>query len=529
MVTAQGKMDLEKKGRQSYQGWMTARLLAFSNGDLQALYDRSNGFYRRQLILTTRDRPTGRADDPDLAEKLCAEIEGIFLWAFAGLRRLIANRFQFTESPRTLGNREYVKSKANNAIEFMEHRYDILIVKDFSRFSRRNSRGLVELEDLRDAGARIISIGDDVDFPNDDDWLKIQLQFLLNEMPVTDTSKKVKSVIRRRQEDAKWICAAPYGYIVNRQQQFEIVPTEADIVRRIFSLYLGGWGYKKIANWLTDEGIPTPRMEDHPETIGCYQNCDICVLRSGKARKNDPPIPKDIAPISSHPRPAVKKPEPEAFEAMEKAAQRLTPVTLELGGKSPVIVDGTADLRTAARRVMFGKVLNAGQTCVEPDYAFVREDALEPFLAGCRAALAEFFPNGDFGEMPVIVNEKHYARVKALLSSGRAAIGGGFDDARRFIEPTVLVDVGLDSPVMYRAAFRAAFGEDALPLYASKACCFKQMYRLAAEEGLGVDVVSAGEIFTARSAGFPMERAFFHSNNKTDRDIAFAMKSKTAF
>jgi cell fate regulator YaaT (PSP1 superfamily) len=58
------------------------------------------------------------------------------------------------------------------------------------------------------------------------------------------------------------------------------------------------------------------RMEDHPETIGCYQNCDICVLRSGKARKNDPPIPKDIAPISSHPRPAVKKPEPEAFEAM---------------------------------------------------------------------------------------------------------------------------------------------------------------------------------------------------------------------
>ena len=75
---------------------------------------------------------------------------------------------------------------------------------------------------------------------------------------------------------------------------------------------------------------------------------------------------------------------------------------------------------------------------------------------------------------------------------------------------------------MYRAAFRAAFGEDALPLYASKACCFKQMYRLAAEEGLGVDVVSAGEIFTARSVGFPMERAFFHSNNKTDRDIAFA-------
>ena len=100
----------------------------------------------------------------------------------------------------------------------MTHQYDILIVKDFSRFSRRNSRGLVELEDLRDAGVRIISIGDNIDFPNDDDWLKIQFQFLINEMPVTDTSKKVKNVIRRRQADGKWICAAPYGYIINKQQ-----------------------------------------------------------------------------------------------------------------------------------------------------------------------------------------------------------------------------------------------------------------------------------------------------------------------
>ena len=63
----------------------------------------------------------------------------------------------------------------------MNHQYDILVVKDFSRFSRRNSRGLVELEDLRDVGIRIISIGDGIDFPNDNDWLKIQFQFLLNE------------------------------------------------------------------------------------------------------------------------------------------------------------------------------------------------------------------------------------------------------------------------------------------------------------------------------------------------------------
>ena len=145
----------------------------------------------------------------------------------------------------------------------VSHKYDILVVKDFSRFSRRNSRGLVELEDLRDAGARIISIGDGIDFPNDDDWLKIQFQFLINEMPVTDTSKKVKNVIKRRQADGKWICAAPYGYIVNDRQEFEIVPTQADVVRTIFRLYNEeGWGYKKIANYLTDQGIPTARMDE---------------------------------------------------------------------------------------------------------------------------------------------------------------------------------------------------------------------------------------------------------------------------
>ena len=151
--------------------------------------------------------------------------------------------------------------------ELVAHRLDILVVKDFSRFSRRNSRGLVELEDLRDAGVRIISIGDNIDFPNDDDWLKIQFQFLLNEMPVTDTSRKVKSVIRRRQADGKWICAAPYGYIVNKQQQFEVVPTEAEIVRRIYRLYIDGWGYKRIANSLTGDGIPTPRMTERERKI----------------------------------------------------------------------------------------------------------------------------------------------------------------------------------------------------------------------------------------------------------------------
>ena len=120
IVTAQGRMDLERKNKQSYQGWMFCRLLAFSNGDLQALYDRSDGFYRRQLVLTTKEKPVGRADDPDLAEKMKAEAEGIFLWAFEGLQRLVANNFKFSESDRIRENREAVKRDNNNIFDFME-------------------------------------------------------------------------------------------------------------------------------------------------------------------------------------------------------------------------------------------------------------------------------------------------------------------------------------------------------------------------------------------------------------------------
>ena len=120
IVTAQGQMDLERKGKQSYQGWMYARLLAFSNGDLQALYDRSDGFYRRQLILTTKDKPLSRVDDPDIAEKMAAEVEGILLWAFEGLQRLVKNGFQFTESERAKCNRELVKRDNNNVFDFLE-------------------------------------------------------------------------------------------------------------------------------------------------------------------------------------------------------------------------------------------------------------------------------------------------------------------------------------------------------------------------------------------------------------------------
>ena len=144
--------------------------------------------------------------------------------------------------------------------------YDILIVKDLSRFSRRTGKGLAEFEDLSEHDIRIIAIGDSVDYYQGhiDDWMKIKLYFFVNEMPVTDASRKVSDVIASRQAKGEWICSVPYGYVITNTKKmiFEIDEPAAEIVRTVFKLYIDGWGYKKIANYLTDKKIPTPRMRE---------------------------------------------------------------------------------------------------------------------------------------------------------------------------------------------------------------------------------------------------------------------------
>ena len=119
IITAELPLDLERKSRQSYQGELYCRFLGFGNGSLKALYDRSDGFFRRQIILTARRRDRGRIDDPYLSEKLIAEKEGIFLWCLEGLRRLIAQNYAFTISDRARENMREAVSDGNNAVEFM--------------------------------------------------------------------------------------------------------------------------------------------------------------------------------------------------------------------------------------------------------------------------------------------------------------------------------------------------------------------------------------------------------------------------
>lgn len=140
---------------------------------------------------------------------------------------------------------------------------------------------------------------------------------------------------------------------------------------------------------------------------------------------------------------------------MAAAAKHLTPVTLELGGKSPCVVMPDADLLTTARRIAWGKFTNAGQTCIAPDYVLTdaaTEKKLVPLLA---QAINEMF--GDDPEASDsygrIVNARHFERLAGLIDSGDVAIGGNTNAANRYIAPTVLTDVAADSPVMQQEIF----------------------------------------------------------------------------
>lgn len=140
---------------------------------------------------------------------------------------------------------------------------------------------------------------------------------------------------------------------------------------------------------------------------------------------------------------------------MKAAAEHLTPLTLELGGKSPCIVDVTADVRLAARRIAFGKVLNAGQTCVAPDYALVHESVLEPFTRAFREEVQAML-----GKEPLaasdythIVNKRHFDRLMGLMDGSEVLLGGKGDAESLRIEPTLLGKVSPDSPCMQQEIF----------------------------------------------------------------------------
>ncbi len=140
---------------------------------------------------------------------------------------------------------------------------------------------------------------------------------------------------------------------------------------------------------------------------------------------------------------------------MAAAAKHLTPVTLELGGKSPAIIHSDADLKVAARRIVAGKFMNAGQTCVAPDYLFVHDSIKDEFLIELEKTV-----NHSFGHDPVkspdfgrLINDRHFERVKQLIDPSKLVIGGQTDKSRKYIAPTILRDVDMEDAVMQEEIF----------------------------------------------------------------------------
>ena len=140
---------------------------------------------------------------------------------------------------------------------------------------------------------------------------------------------------------------------------------------------------------------------------------------------------------------------------MRAAAEHLTPVTLELGGKSPAIVTRNAKIEVAARRVAWAKFLNAGQTCIAPDYVLIEPSVHDEFVRELANAITEFYGSDPAAspDLARIVNSAHFHRIEKLLDAGTVAHGGATDADTRYIAPTVLTDITRDDPVMGEEIF----------------------------------------------------------------------------
>ncbi|KAK9744961.1 Aldehyde dehydrogenase family [Popillia japonica] len=137
------------------------------------------------------------------------------------------------------------------------------------------------------------------------------------------------------------------------------------------------------------------------------------------------------------------------------ANKYLTPVTLELGGKSPVYIDDTVNFDVAVKRILWGKCVNAGQTCIAPDYILCTTDVQHKFISTAQKILKEFY-NGDIRHSPDycrIINNQHFNRLRNLITESNTVIGGATDESNLFIEPTILVNVKADDPIMQHEIF----------------------------------------------------------------------------
>ena len=148
-----------------------------------------------------------------------------------------------------------------------------------------------------------------------------------------------------------------------------------------------------------------------------------------------------------------------AKTVMAAAAKNLTPVVLELGGKSPCIIDKTADIAVTAKRIAWGKTLNSGQTCIAPDYILIHKDVKNAFIEAFAREVTDLHGKDIKADRHYVrmVNDKAFERVTGYFKDGKIIYGGGCDPQTRFIEPTLIEDVALDSPLMTEEIFGPVF------------------------------------------------------------------------
>lgn len=194
-----------------------------------------------------------------------------------------------------------------------------------------------------------------------------------------------------------------------------------------------------------------PKTSDIIEKIitECFPP-EYCAVVKGGRKENDELLKQKFDYIFFTGSPVVGK------AVMEAAAQNLTPISLELGGKSPVIVDESADMSLTAKRLVFGKFINSGQTCIAPDYLFIHESKKDELINQLEIWIKEFYPKDEMGKVkdyPKIINQKHFDRLIGLLEGENVVLGGKYFSEDLKIEPTILTEVKLESPIMQEEIF----------------------------------------------------------------------------
>lgn len=271
--------------------------------------------------------------------------------------------------------------------------------------------------------------------------VKHELKYFIKHLKTWTKKRKVKSTLMMFPSKSYQV-AEPYGVtLIMSPWNYPFLLTVQPLIA---SVAAGNCAVVKPAAY-------SPHMSDliYDIVTKCFAPAHVTVVR-GSRQENEQLLDQKFDYIFFTGSVAVGR------YVMERASKNLTPVTLELGGKSPVIIDESAKIDIAAKRLVFGKFINCGQTCVAPDYVLVHKSREEELLAALKKYIDLFYPkdgDGVIADYPRMINEKHFMRVCGLIDKDKVYCGGGNDAGRLHIEPTVMRGVTGNDAVMQEEIF----------------------------------------------------------------------------